>query len=204
MRQPNAALRRFTLRQLGRSAAWVVHEGPVMKLLAGIVAACLLTAAAAIAAEEPGTLRAGAAKTDITPAKPVTMAGYAAAEDLSQGVHDPLSARAIAFEQDGKRLVLVSADLIGFRGEVCDGIRKSILTTCQLQPAELFLAAIHTHGGPNPTLDSSRGHANNVEYTKRLDTQLVELVKGRWRTWFRLKSGSGPARLRSASTGAKP
>src|SRR5690242_9801025 len=44
-------------------------------------------------------LRAGAAKTDITPTQPVTLAGYESRKDLSRGVHDPLFARALALEQ---------------------------------------------------------------------------------------------------------
>ncbi len=59
-------------------------------------------------------LKAGAARIDITPDKPVNMSGYAGRKGLSTGVHDPLSARAVAFEADGKRLVLVSTDIIGF------------------------------------------------------------------------------------------
>jgi hypothetical protein len=131
----------------------------------------------AISAEQPGTLRASVVKKDITPTKPVTMSGYAMRKDLSKGVHDPLSARIIAFEQDGKRLVLVSTDLIGFYGETCDAVRKAILDACHLQPSELFLTAVHSHGGPNLTLDAEKGHVNNVEYTKTLEAQLVEGVQ---------------------------
>ena len=105
------------------------------------------------------------------------MAGYAMRKDLSQGVHDPLSTRAIAFEEDGKRLVLVSADLVGFYGGTADSMRKAILAACKLQPSELFLAAIHTHGGPNLTLDAEKGPSSNVEYTKTLETQLVDVVQ---------------------------
>ncbi len=46
--------------------------------------------------ESPG-LQAGAAKVDITPKKPVKMAGYSSRTGLSTGVHDPLSARVVVF-----------------------------------------------------------------------------------------------------------
>src|SRR5262252_9224128 len=59
-------------------------------------------------------LRAGAARTDITPTQPVTLAGYASRTNLSQGVHDPLSARAVAFACGEGKLVLVSIDTLGF------------------------------------------------------------------------------------------
>src|SRR5437588_7540581 len=50
-----------------------------------------------------GSLRAGAARIDITPSQPVTLAGYESRKELSRGVHDPLSARALALEQEGQK-----------------------------------------------------------------------------------------------------
>jgi hypothetical protein len=60
------------------------------------------------------SLQAGAARVDITPTEPVTLAGYESRKEFSKGVHDPISARALAFEQNGKHLVLVSVDSLGF------------------------------------------------------------------------------------------
>jgi neutral ceramidase len=145
--------------------------------LTAIFAACFLICGVAISAEPAGILRAGVAKTDITPAKPVMLAGYGSRRGLSQGVHDPLSARVVAFEQDGKRLVLVSTDLLGFYGGSAESARKAILKVCRLQPSELFLTAIHTHAAPTITLQSEKVHANNTEYTKTLETQLVAVVR---------------------------
>ncbi len=130
----------------------------------------------AVAAEPADVLRAGTATTDITPAKPVMLAGYSSRKDLSQGVHDPLSARVIAFQQNGKKLVLVSTDIVGFYGGTAASMRKAILGACDLQPAELFLAAIHTHSAPIVSLGENV-HPNNVEYTKWLETRLVAAVR---------------------------
>jgi hypothetical protein len=136
----------------------------------------LLWAPVSRAADAAG-LKAGAARIDITPDKPVTMSGYDARKGLSTGVHDPLSARVLAFEAGGKRLVLVSTDLIGFYSGTAESMRQALLREFQLQPAELFLTAIHTHAGPALTLDSQRGHPNNFEYTERLKGKLVEVVR---------------------------
>jgi len=122
-------------------------------------------------------LRAGTAKIDITPEKSVKMAGYSSRTGLSTGVHDPLSARVIAFENNGKRLVLVSTDLIGFTGGTAEHFRKVILEQFKLEPGELFLSAIHTHAGPSPTIDEKEGHPNNLEYTKTLETKLIEAIR---------------------------
>jgi len=122
-------------------------------------------------------LRAGAARIDITPDQPVRMSGYASRTNLSTGVHDPLSARALAFEAGGGRLVLVSTDLIGFYGGTAEVMRKALMAEFGLRPAELFLSAIHTHAGPTLTLDQERGHAHNVAYTERLKNRLIEVVR---------------------------
>lgn len=154
------------------------------------LALALLCCGAGNAAEQPVLLKAGIARKDITPAKPVTMSGYAGRTGLSQGVHDPLSARAVALEQDGKRLVLVSADLIGFY-QAGPGIRNAIMTACRLEPSELFLTAIHTHSAPTPTLEGDKGHANNVEYTRWLETQLVDMVREALGNMVPVKLGFG-------------
>ena len=86
-----------------------------------------------------GALRAGLARVEITPTQPVLMAGYASRTNLSTGVHDPLSARALAFEQDGKRLLLVSLDNLGLYNSTAEPLRRAILEACHLQPAELLV-----------------------------------------------------------------
>ncbi len=105
------------------------------------------------------------------------MAGYASRTELSQGVHDPLSARVVAFENSGKRLVLVSTDLIGFYDGTADYMRKAILEEFKLEPSELFLSAIHTHSAPSPTINKEKGHANNLEYMESLKGKLIEAIR---------------------------
>ena len=122
-------------------------------------------------------LRAGAARVDVTPTQPVTMAGYASRTNLSQGVHDPLSARALAFDQDGARLVLVSLDSLGFYNQTAEPLREAILQACGLKPSELFLCAIHTHSAPTLSLDSEHDPAPNVEYTRDLRVKLAGVVR---------------------------
>jgi neutral ceramidase len=120
-------------------------------------------------------LRAGVARAEITPLQPVTMSGYESRKGLSQGVHDPLYARAVAFECDGHRLVLVSSDVIGYY-RTADLMRQSIMEACRLQPNELFLAGIHTHSAPTITFDTEKGHSNNVAYSNWLKLKLAEVV----------------------------
>jgi hypothetical protein len=129
------------------------------------------------AATSESALRAGTARIDITPEKPVKMSGYGARTALSEAVHDPLSARVVAFEKDGERLVLVSSDLLGFYGGTAELFRELIINEFELEPGELFLSAVHTHDGPTLTMDEEKGHPNNLEYTKALEGRLVEVIR---------------------------
>lgn len=124
-----------------------------------------------------GELRGGLVRIDITPAKPVKLAGYAARVDLSKDVHDPLSARAMALESDGRRLLIISVDNLGWYNNTAEPIRKAILDETKLQPSELLLAAIHTHSAPTLTFEAEKSHANNVEYTRELQGKLVTVAR---------------------------
>ncbi|MHC4325703.1 MAG: hypothetical protein ACYSUX_15655, partial [Planctomycetota bacterium] len=138
----------------------------ITAILIVLVIAFFLAVSLPAKAASEGTLRAGTARIDITPDKPVKMSGYGARTALSEDVHDPLSARVVAFENDGERFVLVSANLLGFPAGTPEHFRKVILSEFDLKPEELFLSAIHTHDGPTLTMDEEKGHANNLAYTK--------------------------------------
>ena len=126
--------------------------------------------------EMGGVLRAGIAKVEITPDKPVRLYGYSSRKTLSEGVHDPLYARAVVFENNGKNVVIVSSDLGSYGGEVFSSIQKSILDKFNLKESELFLSAIHSHSSPILSLDKERVHQNNVEYVETLKRKLLTVI----------------------------
>jgi len=121
-------------------------------------------------------LRAGIAKIDITPDNPVKLYGYSSRKTLSEGVHDPLFARAVVFENNGKKVVLVSSDLGSYGGEVFLTIQKSILDKFNLKESELFLSAIHSHSSPVLSLNKENGDPNNIQYTEALNKMLLTVI----------------------------
>ena len=149
-----------------------------------------------VAAGSEVALRAGTARIDITPEKPIKMSGYGSRTALSEAVHDPLSARVVAFENDGERLVLVSSDLLGYYGGTAEHFREVILSEFELKPGELFLSAIHTHDGPTLTMDEEKGHPNNLEYTKNLQARLIDVIR-------KALKNTGPVRI-GAGVGYSP
>jgi hypothetical protein len=95
-------------------------------------------------------LRAGAAKTSITPdvhAAKVYMAGFGS-NRVATGVHDNLYARCLAIEASGKTLVVCAADLIGlFHPDVLK-VRSKV--EAQLPDVtQVIVASTHDHEGPD-------------------------------------------------------
>lgn len=134
------------------------------------------------------TLYAGVAKIDITPQKPVKLAGYGGrADQLSTGIHDSLYARAVVFKSNDKKLVLVSTDVI----RPLTFFREAILKEFSLESSELFLTAVHTHSGPTLVLDKDKGHANNVEYTKSLNPKLITVIREALNNMEKVGIGAG-------------
>ncbi len=128
--------------------------------------------------ETPGVLLAGTSSIDITPGLPVQMGGYSSRTALSEGIHDRLIARVVAFDNSGKRLVLVSCDLWDFRGdEIFKYIQKPILKEFNLKEDELFLCATHTHAAPSLGVDKKTAHVNNLKYTDKVRIKLILAIR---------------------------
>lgn len=118
-------------------------------------------------------LRAGAAKRDITPPTGFAMWGYGARHDLpSEGVRDPLHARALVLEAGGERIALVSLDL----GRAPTRHSTAAIRD-KLKPSgirHLFLVGSHTHHGP--VLEIDDWPDSKTSYVRKLETMLAELV----------------------------
>lgn len=89
------------------------------------------------------TVLVGTARRDITPEPGIWMSGYAG-RGAAESVLDPLELTALALELDGRAVVLITADLLGFDAACGETIGGEL----GLAPEALILAASHTHGGP--------------------------------------------------------
>ncbi len=132
-------------------------------------------------------LLAGASIVDITPPLGLWMSGYAARTEPATGLHDPLTARAIAVGNTA----LVVADVIGLHEESCARIRAR----CVLDADRVAVVATHTHGGP-VSMPGRGGIGHNADYLTRLEDACVEAID-------RAVASQRPAVL-SAGIGANP
>ncbi len=126
----------------------------------------------ALAAEE--TLRAGAAKVEITPPTGYPMWGYGARHDKpSDGVLDPLYARALVLEAGSERIAIVSLDLgRAPTGRSTEAIRTRVKAAVGIE--HLFLVASHTHHGP--VLEIDTWPEAKKPYVRELEQKLTNVI----------------------------
>jgi hypothetical protein len=127
------------------------------------------------AGEEPkdqaAEWKAGVAAAVITPKCPLPMAGYAGRKEPAEGTEQELFAKALAIQdRDGKRVVILTLDLIGVIERLRTGVAERVEQQYQLPPQALLMNASHTHCGPAYGRDEAR------EYFDGLTQTLVELV----------------------------
>jgi hypothetical protein len=139
-------------------------------------------AAAPLGAAE---LRAGAAKVDITPPTGFPMWGYSARRDKpSEGVLDPLHARAVVLAVGERKIALVSLDLgRAPTRDITAAIRKRVTAA---GVGHIFLVASHTHHGPVLELDTWPDP--KAPYVRKLERLLGDMI-------LAADKGLAPARL---------
>jgi hypothetical protein len=136
--------------------------------------------AVACLAEAPA-FKAGFAKRDITPQRPTPMWGYGDRHALlSQGVADPLWAKAVVLEAGDERLAIVGMDIgRGPTTAMMAQIRQAVSE--QAGVGHVMIAGSHTHHGPVIELVDRPGLGQGefddaVAYTKRLPELLIEAI----------------------------
>lgn len=151
-------------------------------LCALLVAAVSVAVPVAPAAEPEW--KVGLAQVKITPEQPIFLAGYSSRARPFDKVAADLFVKALVLEdRAGQRAVLVTSDLIGFHAAIAEPICQRIETKTGLKREQILLNSAHTHTGPVLSLDPKPGNnmspgdaQRTVEYTKRLQDQVVEVV----------------------------
>jgi hypothetical protein len=112
----------------------------MMKVLAGfmIFAAGFVAVAPIIAAAPQPELRAGAARIEITPSPEELVAPFSK-------IADPIYVRALVVESQGKRAVVVIADVPTIGADVAAELTERIASTIGTTPELVVLGTTHTH-----------------------------------------------------------
>lgn len=146
-----------------------------------------------------GPLRAGAAVVTIDLPARVPVGGFARLRWSSEGVRDPVSARALYLEVPGARVAVVSAEVLLVTEPL---VRRVEALVADLRLDALVVGATHTHAGPG-------GYFDNVAFERaalgpfdaavleRIAATIAESVR-------RAVNSAAPARLSVARGSAEP
>ncbi len=114
-------------------------------------------------------LKAGFAKRIISPPKGIYLIGYGDRLLGNKGVHDDLTATALALDTGESRIVIIACDLLA--------INEFTLARVQSEVDEnILLVCSHTHAGPIVYADE-RSARKNRKYIDFLISQLVEAIQ---------------------------
>ena len=138
---------------------------------------------------ESGTLRAGAARVDITPPEDAAlpMAGYAGRGSFKT-VHDHIYVRAIVLDNGATQSALVAWELIFVPDDVWAELSERIAKDTGIRPEHLLLSAVHDHGAPSLGRGSGQANPKTLAYTAKVEDAAVEAVR-------RAKANLQPARF---------
>lgn len=115
------------------------------------------------------TLSVGIARKIISPPKGIYLIGYGDRSKGNLGVHDDLTASALALDDGLHRAMIVACDLLA--------INEHIVARIQAQTgSNVVICCSHTHSGPI-TYAGQRSSRKNRDYINYLVTQVVMAVK---------------------------
>jgi hypothetical protein len=120
--------------------------------------------------------KAGLARVVITPEEPIWMAGYASRTKPAEGKLQELYAKALALEDErGKRVVLVTSDLLGFPRALSEAIAAQAQKRFRLPRHRLLLTSSHTHTGPVVRQSLVGAYRLNAEQTAAVEAYTTHL-----------------------------
>lgn len=167
-----------------RPLRWAVCQ-PLMEFLMSVRTSFSMLAlwiASTVGSSLGADWQVGLARVDITPEKPIRMAGYGSRTEPSLSVSSRLWAKAIAFmDTEGQRSLLLTADTLGFPQEVSERICARIQQQSGLERSSILLNGSHTHAGPLLTARSGYSVDEQertivLEYQKQFEDRLVRIA----------------------------
>jgi len=127
---------------------------------------------------ESAALRVGEGVTDITPPLGTELAGFhkpPGKERRSAAVRQPASARALVLSMATNRFAVVSLDLCAVSQDFCRAVKEEISRKSGIAPANIRIAATHTHSMPTLRYFRQWGRLPE-EYRVMVQQRIVQAV----------------------------
>jgi hypothetical protein len=141
--------------------------------------------------------RLGVITINITPLTPVLMSGYAARTTPYTGINDSLYASALFFTDEKTKILLITADLIGFSHEFVNDLKKTISGRINAPVENIVITAVHNHGGPVTRTYETDVPESVINYVNDLKEKLVTaaVTASKKAVPFRLGVGKGTCNM---------
>lgn len=134
------------------------------------------------------SLKAGIAKTDITPSEPLFMGGYDSScrSEPSDGTDSKVYIRALIFDDNTSRIAFIEVDIVSFPNEEYAAIRKLISAETGIPFDNIMLGCVHNHAAPYP---DARNKDSN--WSRQLNGNIVLTVRNAIKDLEPVKIGGG-------------
>jgi neutral ceramidase len=127
---------------------------------------------------------AGVGRKVITPDSAIWLSGYAARTRPSEGILHDLWAKALVIEDNkGKRIIIVTMDIIGLSHELSETIAQRVINKYGIDRSRLLLNSSHTHSGPViwPSLSmmfelTTEDMQALIRYNRKLADDVVDVI----------------------------
>ncbi|MDA0748249.1 MAG: hypothetical protein O2954_17130 [bacterium] len=120
-----------------------------------------------------GMLKAGAAKTNITPNLGCHLVGYFQ-DRTADRIHDELYVRAIALSDDETTLGLITCDLIDIPVRVIEAAKARVYEQTGIPPDHVLISPTHTHTAPSAV--GALGTPDEPEYAESLIPKIADAM----------------------------
>jgi hypothetical protein len=114
---------------------------------------------------------------DVTPRRPIALAGYGDRTAPSTSVRDALEVGALLLKQGDSALLFLSFDLLYVPDELQRAVLELAREKLGLAPSHVLLAASHTHSAPALFPDKSKLGAPDEDYARFLEERVLRLVE---------------------------
>ena len=143
----------------------------IVSILAGF---CLLAAAILSCTAEGDGYLFNYRVAEISTTDSTVLAGFAARDGLSDGVHRDLMSHCLVLQKDGEKICIISNDLMEVGIETADGIRKAISEQSGLPLDHILMHCIHTHSAPRTGGWCAKEGQPNHAYAQKVRRVVVD------------------------------
>lgn len=144
------------------------------KIVTKIGVSCLLLSLLFSCSPKSGPYFCNYRVADISTADSVVLAGFAARNGLSDGIHKDLATHCLVLRKDGKKVCIISNDLMEISTENADAIRNDIAAKSGLPLDHILMHCTHTHSAPRTGGWCSKEGQPNYAYAQKVRRTVVE------------------------------